>query len=177
VEHVPDPLLLRKPGSTGNRIRDLRICSQELWPLDHSKYYLSNLELFQWKQQVGSKYSNDFRTLNTVCALSYVGRVGSKYLSCIQTGLPSKYSWQRITRLGNVHIRDSRMWIRLDTYVRDRAGWLKQVLSCIANQPQVLALRYAVSRALSNLPSETKQAHGGMLPSQTCRQSPISSLY
>jgi hypothetical protein len=29
---VPDPLLLR--GSAGNRIRDLWICSQELWPLD-----------------------------------------------------------------------------------------------------------------------------------------------
>jgi hypothetical protein len=28
----PDPLLLRKSGSTRNRIR---ICSQELWPLDH----------------------------------------------------------------------------------------------------------------------------------------------
>jgi hypothetical protein len=35
VNSVPDPLLLRKSGSAGNRIRDLRICSQELWPLDH----------------------------------------------------------------------------------------------------------------------------------------------
>jgi hypothetical protein len=35
VHPVPDPLLLRKSGSTGNRTRDLWICSQELWPLDH----------------------------------------------------------------------------------------------------------------------------------------------
>jgi hypothetical protein len=35
VDPVPDPLLLRKSGSSGNRTRDLRICSQEVWPLDH----------------------------------------------------------------------------------------------------------------------------------------------
>jgi hypothetical protein len=35
VYPVPDPLLLRKSGGTGNRTRDLWICSQELWPLDH----------------------------------------------------------------------------------------------------------------------------------------------
>jgi hypothetical protein len=35
VSHVPNPLLLRKSGSTGNRTRDLWICSQELWRLDH----------------------------------------------------------------------------------------------------------------------------------------------
>jgi len=35
VNPVPDPLLLRKSGSAGNRTRDLCICSQKLWPLDH----------------------------------------------------------------------------------------------------------------------------------------------
>jgi hypothetical protein len=35
VDPVPDPLLLRKSGSAGNRIRNLWICSQKLWPLDH----------------------------------------------------------------------------------------------------------------------------------------------
>jgi hypothetical protein len=34
VDPVPDPLLLRKSGSAGNRTRELWICSQELWPLD-----------------------------------------------------------------------------------------------------------------------------------------------
>jgi hypothetical protein len=32
VNPVPDPLLLRKSGSSGNRTQDLWICSQELWP-------------------------------------------------------------------------------------------------------------------------------------------------
>jgi hypothetical protein len=32
---IPDPLLLRKSGSAGNRTWELWICSQELWLLDH----------------------------------------------------------------------------------------------------------------------------------------------
>jgi hypothetical protein len=36
VDPVPDQLLLRKSSSAGNRTRDLWICSQKLWPLDHS---------------------------------------------------------------------------------------------------------------------------------------------
>jgi hypothetical protein len=35
VDPVPDPLLLRKSGSAGDRTRDFWVCSQELWPLDH----------------------------------------------------------------------------------------------------------------------------------------------
>jgi hypothetical protein len=35
VDPVPDRLFLRKSGSAGNRTRDLWMCSQELWPLDH----------------------------------------------------------------------------------------------------------------------------------------------
>jgi hypothetical protein len=35
MEPVPNPLLLRNAGSAGNRTRDLWVCSQELWPLDH----------------------------------------------------------------------------------------------------------------------------------------------
>jgi hypothetical protein len=35
VDPVPDPLLLRKSDSAENPTRDLWICSQELWPLDH----------------------------------------------------------------------------------------------------------------------------------------------
>jgi hypothetical protein len=35
VDPVPDPLLLRKSVRAGNRNRDLWICSQKLWPLDH----------------------------------------------------------------------------------------------------------------------------------------------
>jgi hypothetical protein len=35
MDPVPDPLLFRKSGSARNQTRDLWICSQELWPLDH----------------------------------------------------------------------------------------------------------------------------------------------
>jgi hypothetical protein len=35
VDPDPDPLLLRKSGSARNRTRNLWICSQELWPLEH----------------------------------------------------------------------------------------------------------------------------------------------
>jgi hypothetical protein len=35
MDPVQDPLLLRKCGSSGNRTRNLWICSQELRPLDH----------------------------------------------------------------------------------------------------------------------------------------------
>jgi hypothetical protein len=35
VDPVPGPLLLRKSSSYGIRTRDLWICSQELWSLDH----------------------------------------------------------------------------------------------------------------------------------------------
>jgi hypothetical protein len=37
VDPIPDPLLVRKRGSAGNRTWDLYlwICSRELWPLDH----------------------------------------------------------------------------------------------------------------------------------------------
>jgi hypothetical protein len=34
VDPLPEPLVLRKSGSTGNQTRDLWICRQELWPLD-----------------------------------------------------------------------------------------------------------------------------------------------
>jgi hypothetical protein len=35
LDPVPDPLLLWKFDSAGNRIQDLWVSSQEVWPLDH----------------------------------------------------------------------------------------------------------------------------------------------
>jgi hypothetical protein len=46
VDPVPDPLLLRLSGSAGNRTRDLWICSQELWPLDHRGRNTLHLTMF-----------------------------------------------------------------------------------------------------------------------------------
>jgi hypothetical protein len=53
---VPDPLILRKSCSVENRTRNLWICSQELWPLDHRTQNKllsvgimhSRLEYFSW---------------------------------------------------------------------------------------------------------------------------------
>ena len=42
VDPVPDPLLFRKSGSAGNRTRDLCICSQKLWSLDHRRVTVLN---------------------------------------------------------------------------------------------------------------------------------------
>ena len=44
MDPVPDPLLLRKSGSAGDRTRDLCICSHKLWPLDHrrGRFYSGN---------------------------------------------------------------------------------------------------------------------------------------
>ena len=49
MDPVPDPLLLRKSGSAGNRTRDLCICSQKLWPLDHRGGQLFTLHLQKLK--------------------------------------------------------------------------------------------------------------------------------
>jgi hypothetical protein len=43
VDPVPDPLFKRS-GSAGNITRDLWICSQELWPLDHRGGLLSSIK-------------------------------------------------------------------------------------------------------------------------------------
>jgi hypothetical protein len=50
VDPVPDPLLLRKSGSAGNRTR-VSGCSQELWPLDHRGGPLRENNC--WKSQTG----------------------------------------------------------------------------------------------------------------------------
>ena len=52
MDSVPDPLLLRISGSAGNRTRDLCICSQKLWPLDHrgGRNNMNNIINDKWQQ-------------------------------------------------------------------------------------------------------------------------------
>ena len=54
VDPVPDPLLLRKSGSAGNRTRDLCICSQKLWPLDHRGGRNKRITCIKWKNFASS---------------------------------------------------------------------------------------------------------------------------
>jgi hypothetical protein len=63
VDPVPDIVILRKSGSAGNRTRDFWICSQELWPLDHSdlrRFYINSSSLcitkkWIWDHVTGTK--------------------------------------------------------------------------------------------------------------------------
>jgi len=52
VDPVPDPLLLRKSGSAGDRTRDLCICSQKLWPLDHRGGLVFDNSKFNYENHV-----------------------------------------------------------------------------------------------------------------------------
>jgi hypothetical protein len=49
VDPVPDTLLLRKSGSSGNRTRDLCICSQKLGPLDHRGGHIRHILEKKWE--------------------------------------------------------------------------------------------------------------------------------
>jgi hypothetical protein len=61
VDPVPDPLLLRKSGSAGNRTRDLWISSQELWPLDHRGGHILT-QANTKSAQISERFSFCFRT-------------------------------------------------------------------------------------------------------------------
>jgi hypothetical protein len=53
VDPVPDPLILTKCGSAGNRTGDLWIYRQELWPLDHRSGHVicvQNFNFETWKK-------------------------------------------------------------------------------------------------------------------------------
>jgi hypothetical protein len=51
VDPDADPLLVRKSGRTGNRIRDIWICTQKLWPLHHRGGLIFNLLSLFWKHE------------------------------------------------------------------------------------------------------------------------------
>jgi hypothetical protein len=80
VDPVPDPLLLRKSGSAGNRTRDLWIYSQELWPLDHRGGPLTGIVYsFIWKvldtaiifYEIQEQIISDFIQYNISSVISY----------------------------------------------------------------------------------------------------------
>jgi hypothetical protein len=51
VDSVPDPLLLRKSVSNGNRTQDLWVCTQEHWPLDHRGGHINYIYTMKYKLQ------------------------------------------------------------------------------------------------------------------------------
>jgi hypothetical protein len=66
VDSVPDPLLLRKSGRAGNRTRDLWICSQELWPLDH-RGGCKHLQFYSFKINKLNIYSDKNYPEKQIC--------------------------------------------------------------------------------------------------------------
>ena len=61
MDPVPDPLLVRKSGSAGDRTRDLCICSQKLLPLDHrgGQNPVTTSKILDAKTEKLSKFRSD----------------------------------------------------------------------------------------------------------------------
>jgi hypothetical protein len=83
VDPVPDPLP-RKPGSVGNRTRDLWIRSQEIWPLDYRggrKVLLLRLYKSALAFQIQSESSFLTTTPARLKTLDFIGPVLEWYMS------------------------------------------------------------------------------------------------
>jgi len=69
VDPVPDPLLLRKSGSAGDRTRNLCIRSQKLWPLDQrggrNVHIVQQIHI-RWWQYTQDNYNNTHGQPTTV---------------------------------------------------------------------------------------------------------------
>jgi hypothetical protein len=89
VDPVPDPLLLRKFGSAGNRTRDIWISSQELWPLDHRGgplYIVTSQPIVGLRRdRVIGKWRHGHsprRKRNGEAPLGYLGRIALRREQC-----------------------------------------------------------------------------------------------
>jgi hypothetical protein len=67
VDPVPDPLLLRKSSSARNRTRDLWVCSQELWPLDHRGGHITANKLLYCHLTVPLHFLQERREREGIC--------------------------------------------------------------------------------------------------------------
>jgi hypothetical protein len=88
VDPVPDPLLLTKSGRARNRTRDLWICRQKLWPLDHrgghseDETFDNNSDLFYflrncWAVTEHAEYIPEEAVSSWYCALNSLCSDGS----------------------------------------------------------------------------------------------------
>jgi len=98
VDPVPDPLLLRKSGSAGHRTRDLCICSQKLWPLDH--------DFVNWYLISGVSYM--FRTLwvhpqgdSCICSVVWLTSIGVSSLLGRRVCSKRPTNWRSVTVRGD----------------------------------------------------------------------------
>ena len=113
VHPVPDPLPLRKSGSAGNRTRDLCICSQKLWPLDHrggmmAHYISKNIASVDLKFRSRSTFHSRYYHCYWNCWISfevasknYEQRFQAKAWKCV-----SWYIWITFVQIANHYYRD-----------------------------------------------------------------------
>jgi hypothetical protein len=103
VDTVPDPLFLGKSSRAGNRTRDLRICSQKLWPLDHRGglgdiLKRQNLLLqFSLKWKLRKQWLSHITNLRAPERISQLDGWVIRYL----TILPSRLAQEQRSRLGS----------------------------------------------------------------------------
>jgi hypothetical protein len=80
------PLLLIRTGRAGNRSRDLWICSQKLWPLDHRGSLIIIITIIIWSCVTATGVNLDSGWW-TVQSLEFGSRYGQEfsYLRVVQT--------------------------------------------------------------------------------------------
>ena len=91
MDPVPDPLLLRKSGSAGDRTRDLCICSQKLWPLDHR----GGLNVSQQHKISNISWKLSLRKLNE--AVTTFKEMYCSYLAYWIQVIDSCIKWKNVT--------------------------------------------------------------------------------
>jgi len=102
VDPVPDPLLLRKSGSAGDRTRDLCICSQKLWPLDHRgghtlwhyphllKSHTQTCKFTIYQDTIAVTVSSQ------ICLFLYIFPLWSLTFECTCSGLSVRFSTKQL---------------------------------------------------------------------------------
>jgi hypothetical protein len=107
VDPIPDPLLLRKSGSAGNRTRDLWICSQELWPLDHRGGHTHTIPCIKYQ----SVYQNSIKFGHNLCSALQSTRLTWEQNSCYNFHVAEAFIQHYSDKLLHPLIAIAAMWL------------------------------------------------------------------
>jgi hypothetical protein len=160
VDPVPDPLLLRKSGSAGNRNRELWICSQEFWPLDHRGGHDATLQDENIRPIRVLKYlwiSVDWLHRQTCCTLNINdGNCYARIISCLQ------YRMTLLTHLSNAHNGHQVLQVKVRQAVLFRRNSHTQNTETrkAVSLPGIVAQRIANIRLIA-LPGNIQSAYTG----------------
>jgi hypothetical protein len=94
VDPVPDSLLRRKSFRAGNRTRDLRFCSQYIWPLDHRGGHRKYIKTRQYQFRVRLFFRLNLDTI-------------------------LQYGWNICSRNRGVYLCNSIRWFAVDMFPFD----------------------------------------------------------